>query len=93
MQELMIEHKDHFACWCERRAEVEFICEIDGIVIPIEVKSGWVVQAKSLRVFSEKYLPPYSVVFSARNLKLDDLSNRHNYPLYLASIFPLGLKR
>ena len=59
------------------------------LVIPIEVKSGWVTQVKSLKVFSDKYLPPYSVVFSARNLRLDSQTNRHNYPLYLASKFPL----
>ncbi len=89
IQELLLSHRDHLACWRERRAEVEFICEVDGAVIPIEVKSGWVTQAKSLKVFADKYLPPYSTLFSARNLRLDSQSKRHNYPLYLASKFPL----
>ena len=88
MQELLISHRDNMACWCERRAEVEFICEINGSVIPIEVKSGWVTQAKSLQVFIKKYAPPYCAVFSARNLKLEQ-TTKHNYPLYLASKFPM----
>jgi predicted AAA+ superfamily ATPase len=89
MQELLIAHRGNLACWCERRAEVEFICEINGQVIPIEVKSGWITQAKSLQVFCNKYTPPYCVVFSARNLNIDKEHAKHNYPLYLASRFPL----
>ncbi len=90
MQELLISHRGNLACWCERRAEVEFICEINGQVIPIEVKSGWITQAKSLQVFINKYTPVYSAVFSARNLKIDQQNSKHNYPLYLASKFPLS---
>ncbi|MBT3191524.1 MAG: DUF4143 domain-containing protein, partial [Verrucomicrobia bacterium] len=89
MQELLAANWDNLACWREGRAEVEFICEVNGDVIPVEVKSGWVTQAKSLRVFSDKYAPPYCAVFSARNLALDPRSRKHNYPLYLASKFPL----
>ncbi len=89
MQELMGIHRDNIACWREGRAEVEFICEVDGDVIPVEVKSGWVTQAKSLRVFVDKYSPPYCVTFSARNLGEDRPLKKHYYPLYLAARFPL----
>jgi len=84
-QELIATHMDNIACWREKRAEVEFLCEENGSVIPVEVKSGWVTQAKSLGVFAEKYSPPYSVVLSARNIGRNDSSKRHYYPLYLAS--------
>jgi predicted AAA+ superfamily ATPase len=77
------------ACWREGTAEIEFITVVDGAVIPIEIKSGWVTQAKSLRVFADKYHPPYCVVFSGRNLGADPRLGRHYYPLYLASRFPL----
>lgn len=79
----------NLACWREGRAEVEFITEVNGSVIPIEVKSGWVTQAKSLKVFADKYHPPYSAVFSARSLGISHPHNNHYYPLYLASRFPL----
>lgn len=89
IQELLAAHRDNLACWRERRAEVEFVCEVDGAVIPVEVKSGWVTQAKSLRVFVDKYSPPYCAVFSAHNLNVDRQLKKYNYPLYLASRFPL----
>ena len=75
--------------WKEKRAEVEFLRESDGRILPIEVKSGWVTQAKSLKVFSEKYPPPFRTVMSAKNLHIDP--ECHRYPLYLASRFPLGV--
>lgn len=75
-------------CWSEKNAEVEFLRDIDGAIIPIEVKSGNVTQAKSLKVFVEKYRPPYRVVMSGRNLMIDHVNKVHHYPLYLASYFP-----
>ncbi|MBT3295171.1 MAG: ATP-binding protein [Verrucomicrobia bacterium] len=91
MQELVAAKWDNLACWREGRSEVEFICDVNGAVIPLEVKSGWVTQAKSLKVFADKYTPPYCTVFSARNLAVSPLSKKHNYPLYLVSKFPLGV--
>ncbi|MFC1770784.1 ATP-binding protein [Candidatus Margulisiibacteriota bacterium] len=76
-------------CWNEGRAEVEFLREIDGDVIPIEVKSGWITQAKSLRVFADKYQPKYRVIFSGKTLNIDKKNRIHHYPLYLANKFPL----
>lgn len=88
-QEFQTCRRENLACWREGRAEVEFITEIDGQVIPIEVKSGWVTQAKSLKVFVDKYNPPFSTVFSARNLDIEPRRRKHYYPLYLAAKFPL----
>ncbi len=83
--------RDNLACWREGRAEVEFITELNGRVVPIEVKSGWVTQAKSLKVFTDKYQPPYSAVFSARNAGIELQRRKHYYPLYLAGKFPLPI--
>ncbi len=88
-QEFQACRRDNLACWREGRAEVEFITEVDGRVVPIEVKSGWVTQAKSLGVFADKYHPPFSVVFSGRNLGIERQRRKHSYPLYLAARFPL----
>ena len=92
-QEFKTCQRDNLACWREGRAEVEFICEVDGAVIPVEVKSGWVTQAKSLKVFADKYRPPYCAVLSGRNLGADPHLGKHYYPLYLASKFPLPCSR
>ncbi len=73
--------------WQEKTAEIEFLFEQDGHAIPIEVKSGWVTQAKSIKVFVEKYHSPYYVIFSANPLSCNDRT--HRYPLYLADRFPI----
>ena len=75
--------------WCEVKAEVEFLRQINGNIIPVEVKSGWVTQAKSLRVYADKYQPIYRVIMSGKPLTIDNVNRVHNYPLYLASQFPL----
>lgn len=75
--------------WEEKTAELEFLRSIEGSIIPIEVKSGWVTQAKSLKVFRDRYHPPYCCVFSAKHLLVNSGEDYHRYPLYLASRFPL----
>ena len=50
-------------------------------------------QAKSLKVFADKYRPPFSAVLSGHNLGADPHLRRHYYPLYLASKFPLPGRR
>ena len=76
-------------CWREGMAEVEFLTDVEGAAVPVEVKSGWVTQAKSLKSFADKYKPAFSAVFSGRNAGHDANLARHYYPLYLASKFPL----
>lgn len=71
--------------WQEKTAEVEFLYEKDGYAIPIEVKSGWIKQAKSIKIFSDKYHSPYYVLFNADHPLLKDRVRR--YPLYLAERF------
>lgn len=75
--------------WSENSSEVEFLRQVEGNLIPVEVKSGWVTQAKSLRVYAEKYKPPYRVIMSGKKLTIDNQAGVHNYPLYLASQFPM----
>lgn len=77
--------KEKLYCWQEKTAEVEFLHEQEGCVIPIEVKSGWVKQAKSIKIFSNKYGSPYYVIFSADFPSLKGHVRR--YPLYLAERF------
>ncbi len=74
--------KEKLYCWQEKTAEVEFLHEKDGCAIPIEVKSGWIKQAKSVKIFSDKYHSPYYVLFNANHPSLQERVKR--YPLYLA---------
>lgn len=86
-EELLGQGNGSLFSWQEQKAEIEFLTEVEGAVIPIEVKSGLSIKTQSLKIFSEKYHPPYQVFFSGR--PLDIRSNTHHYPLYLAGQFPL----
>ena len=88
-QEFIYSGAMELVCWMERTAEVEFLREIDGNVLPIETKSGWRTQTKSLKVFTEKYNPEYRTIMSARNFLADKINKVYKCPLYLASRFPL----
>lgn len=62
-------------------AEIEFMLQYNGRIIPIEVKSGNSVTAKSLSEYRKKYNPETAVRLSTRNLRKDD--GLINIPLYL----------
>jgi uncharacterized protein len=51
-QELLTSLQKPLYSWQENRAEIEFLCEMDEGIIPIEVKSGWVTHSKSLIALS-----------------------------------------
>lgn len=84
-EELIHREPNSLYSWQEKTAEVEFLLEIEGQAIPIEVKSGSITKAKSLRHFAEKYHPPYEIIFSAKTPKIE--GNLRYYPLYLAGKF------
>lgn len=84
LQEMSAAGMDGIASWRENTAELEFLLEREGALLPIEVKSGWVTQAKSLKVFAEKYRPTRRVTLSARNFSRDP-GGSIRVPLYLAS--------
>lgn len=69
--------------WEEGTAEIEFLLGTNHYNVPIEVKSGHVVKAKSLLMFDKKYSPRKSVVFSAKMVDISQPS-KLRLPLYLA---------
>ena len=71
--------------WQSDRSEIEFIVQQEDQLIPIEVKSGWITRAKNLEQVVSKYHPPYAVIMTRHELKIDLLNKYHYYPLYLAS--------
>jgi predicted AAA+ superfamily ATPase len=76
------------------RSEVDFVTSHAEYIVPIEVKSGTNVKAKSLKVYRGKYQPPLSVRFSL--LGLDYNEGLLNIPLYYSFLFgeflDLGVK-
>ena len=51
----------------ERGAEIDFVIQRDGQLIPIEVKSADNTKAKSLRVYMDTYKPAYAIKLSSKN--------------------------
>ncbi|MGN0675587.1 MAG: DUF4143 domain-containing protein, partial [Oscillospiraceae bacterium] len=66
----------------ERGAEVDFIIQRDGKLIPIEVKSADNTKAKSLKIYMDVYKPEYAIKLSAKNFAFED--NKKTIPLYAA---------
>jgi uncharacterized protein len=65
----------------EATAEVDFVFSDGQSVIPMEVKAGENLQARSLKVYREKYETPLSIRTSLSNLKFDE--GLLNVPLYV----------
>jgi predicted AAA+ superfamily ATPase len=81
-QELRAAGNRSIYCWQGRTAEVEFLLEQEGEIIPVEVKSGWVTQSKSLKVYAERYHPSKTYILSANNINRRNIG--HYLPIYTA---------
>ena len=66
----------------ERGAEVDFIIQREGKVIPVEVKSSENTKAKSLNVYIDAYKPAYAVKLSTKNFGFEE--GKKSVPLYAA---------
>lgn len=62
------------------RAEIDFVIQIKSDVVPVEVKAERNLQAKSLKVYMEKFKPNYAIRTSMADYKKTD--NLIDLPLY-----------
>ncbi len=67
-------------------AEVDFIYESEGEMVPVEVKAADNTQAKSFKQFCKKYSPKVGVKLSEKNIAMNHCEGTLTYsiPLYLA---------
>lgn len=65
----------------EGRAEIDFVFEHNGIILPLEVKSGTTNKKKSLQTYIQKYQPSLTIRSSPMNLCKN--GQILNCPLYL----------
>ena len=65
-----------------RGAEVDFVIQREGKLIPIEVKAADNTRAKSLKVYMDTYQPDYAIKLSAKNFSFED--RKKTVPLYAA---------
>ena len=66
----------------ERGAEIDFVIQREGSLIPIEVKSADNTRAKSLKVYMETYKPDYAIKISTKNFGFE--GGKKTVPLYAA---------
>jgi predicted AAA+ superfamily ATPase len=64
----------------EGKAEVDFVLQLDGKVVPVEVKKGRRNRSKSLNVFMEKYQSEYAIRISKKNFGFENAIK--SVPLY-----------
>ena len=65
------------------RAELDFITQYNGEIIPVEVKSSRHTKAKSLQVYMKEFKPRYAVRTSLKNYGVEN--NLFSVPLYMIS--------
>jgi hypothetical protein len=73
--------------WTEGTSEVDFIREIEGVNVPIEVKAGINLKAKNLTQFISKYRTPWALRLS---LQYTDLSKSTASPIKDVPIYLCG---
>lgn len=85
LNELKATGKESFFWRSGNSAEIDFVFEADGEMIPVEVKSADNTQAKSYRQFCRKYHPKKGLKLSRKNIaeNLCEATVTYNIPLYL----------
>lgn len=66
----------------DRGAEIDFVIQREGALIPIEVKSADNTRAKSLAVYMQTHQPAYAIKLSTKNFGFED--RKKIVPLYAA---------
>ena len=82
-----LNYSNHFAIfyWSAERstAEVDFVLQYRGLVVPLEVKAEENLQAKSLKTYKDKFSPKNSIRSSMSDFRKQDWLT--NLPLYAVS--------
>ena len=66
----------------DRGAEIDFVIQREGRLVPIEVKAADNTRAKRLKIYMDTYHPDYAIKLSAKNFAYED--NKKIVPLYAA---------
>ena len=77
----MADIKDCYYWTTDASAEIDFLFSYKNLIIPVEVKAGENLHAKSLRVYIDKYKPDISIRTSLRNLQYAE--GLINIPLFV----------
>lgn len=86
LQQLIISKGNGIYYWSPEnaRAEVDFLLQVNGKIIPLEVKAAENLHAKSLQVYYKKYQPESAIRASLSDHRKEDWMV--NVPLYAISV-------
>ena len=89
LQEMSTKEDVEIGYWANKNgnAEVDFIVQIGSKIVPVEVKSGINLQAKSLIFYNEKYKPEICIRTSLAEYKKSN--NICDWPLYMIGSLPV----
>jgi len=87
-QQLRSEKQIDLYYWTSKgkKAELDFLCEFDSRIYPLEAKAGINPKSKSLNSFDLQFNPPVLSRTTLLNMRHD--GKIHNYPLYAITLFP-----
>jgi predicted AAA+ superfamily ATPase len=87
-QQLRSEKQIELYYWTSagKKAEVDFLCEIDSGIYPLEAKAGINPKSKSLNSFDRQFNPAVLSRTTLLNMRCD--GKICNYPLYAVTLFP-----
>jgi hypothetical protein len=87
-QQLKAEKQADLFYWVSsgKKAEIDFLCEIDGTIFPLETKAAINPRSKSLKSYDQQFSPKVLSRTTLLNLKQDGIIC--NYPLYSITLFP-----
>ena len=83
LQQLKTLEDMEVAYWISKsgNAEIDFIIQTDGYVIPVKVKANTNIQAKSLKTYREKFQPEKSIRTSLADFEINN--GLYNIPLFM----------
>lgn len=85
-QQLVASNHAPLHSWNERNAEIEFLVLEENQIVPLEVKAGSRIKAKSLQQYILKYAPQKAKILSTQELDLQPDKRIQKIPLYLAGM-------
>lgn len=89
LQELISQagRQPYYYAGSRSQSEIDFILQLEDIVVPIEVKAEENLKAKSLQVYCEKYHPKLAVRTSMSGYRKQDWMV--NIPLFMIGSLPI----
>lgn len=92
-QQLTAAGQENLFYWRSKggKAELDFLCEMDESIIPLEVKAGINPRSKSLQSYDEQFAPHILARTTLLNLKQDN--KIFNVPLYAISLLSHWIKK